>query len=138
MHTPETPPIQLSDAAIEFVREYHLATLTTLRRDGTPHVVAVGFTWDAENGIARVITNDGSQKVRNVERDPARGYVSLCQVQGPRWLTLEGPARIARDAESVADAVSRYGARYREPRVNPTRVVIEIAVTRMMGSTAVR
>ncbi|CAN5181174.1 hypothetical protein BH24ACT1_BH24ACT1_05600 [soil metagenome] len=31
-----------------FLGESHLATLTTLRADGTPHVVPVGFTFDPD------------------------------------------------------------------------------------------
>ena len=40
---------------LDFLSERHLATLTTLRPDGTPHVVAVGFTWDPEAQLIRVI-----------------------------------------------------------------------------------
>ena len=43
-----TDPAELSPAARAFLTERHLATFTTLRRDGSPHVVPVGFTWDAE------------------------------------------------------------------------------------------
>ena len=31
---------------VSFVTERHLATLTTVRRDGSPHVVAVGFSYE--------------------------------------------------------------------------------------------
>ena len=41
-------PRDLPAEALTFLAERHLATLTTLRPDGSPHVVAVGFTWDAE------------------------------------------------------------------------------------------
>ena len=41
-------------SALEFVTERRLATLTTLRPDGTPHVVPVAFTWDEDEGVARV------------------------------------------------------------------------------------
>jgi hypothetical protein len=34
----------------------------------------------------------------------------------------------------VADAVRRYGERYRQPSTNPQRVVLEIAVDRVLGS----
>ncbi|AVH23340.1 PPOX class F420-dependent oxidoreductase [Nocardia cyriacigeorgica] len=127
--------VQLSPAAVEFVTERHLATLTTLRADGTPHVVAVGFTWDAEAGIARIITNDGSVKVRNVRRS---GYAAVSQVDGIRWLTLEGPATVLDDPVSVGEAVQRYAGRYRVPRENPTRVVIAIQVQRVLSSSTLR
>lgn len=39
-----------------FLDERHLATLTTLRADGSPHVVPVGFTYDVGDGLVRVIT----------------------------------------------------------------------------------
>ena len=125
----------LTDAALEFVRERHLATLTTLRPDGTPHVVAVGFTWDEENGIARVITGGGTQKALNAERG---GYAAVSQVDGARWLTFEGPATINTDRAGVADAEQRYAVRYRQPRENPKRVVIEIRVAKILGSRRLR
>ncbi len=118
-----------------FWREYHLCTLTTLRADGTPHVIPVGVTLDAEAGIARVITSGGSRKVRNVLAAGEEGAaVAVCQVDGGRWSTLEGRAVIRRDPESVAEAVRRYAERYRQPRENPARVVIEIRVTRVLGN----
>jgi PPOX class probable F420-dependent enzyme len=129
-----TSTASLSPAALEFVTERHLATLTTLRADGTPHVVAVGFTWDPEAGIARIITNDGSVKVRNVRRS---GYAAVSQVDGIRWLTLEGPAKVLDDPDSVAEAVDRYAGRYRVPRENPTRVVIAIEVRKVLSSGTV-
>jgi PPOX class probable F420-dependent enzyme len=122
----------LSAGMLAFLAERHLATLTTLRADGSPHVVAVGVTYDAATRTARVITSGGSAKARHV-RDGQR-RVAVCQVDGRRWLTLEGTAVVRDDPESVADAVSRYAARYRQPRENPTRVVLEIAVDRILGT----
>lgn len=130
-----TTTADLSPAAVEFVTERHLATLTTLRADGTPHVVAVGFTWDADAGLVRIITDGGSVKVRNVRRS---GYAAVSQVNGPRWLTLEGPATVLTDPASVTEAEERYAARYRIPRENPTRVVIAIQVGRVLSSSSLR
>jgi uncharacterized pyridoxamine 5'-phosphate oxidase family protein len=42
-------PADLTPEMLEFLRERHLATLTTLRPDGSPHVVPVGFTYDEDN-----------------------------------------------------------------------------------------
>jgi len=126
-----TPPAELSAAALEFVTVRHLATLTTLRPDGSPHVVPVGFTWDPEALVARVITSGASRKARNAA---AGSRAVLCQVDGRHWLSFEGPARVRTDRESVADAEQRYAARYRVPRENPERVVIEVAVDRVLGN----
>lgn len=118
-----------------FFRQRHLATLTTLRADGTPHVVPVGVTFDADAGLARVITSGTSAKARHVATAGPDGTpVAVCQVDGRWWLTVEGRAVLRRDAESVAEAERRYAERYRQPRPNPARVVIEIAVTRLLGS----
>jgi PPOX class probable F420-dependent enzyme len=115
---------------LDFLAERHLATLTTLRTDGSPHVVAVGFTWDPEAHLVRVITSDGSVKVRNAERG---GRAAVCQFDGRRWLTLEGTASVSRDPADVAEAVRRYAERYRPPRENPHRVVVRLAVDRVLG-----
>lgn len=118
------------DAALAFLAERHLATLTTLRADGSPHVVAVGFSYDHPARQVRVITFAGSQKARNADRG---GRAAVCQVDGGRWLTLEGAVRLATDEADVAAAVAGYAARYRQPSERPDRVAIEIAVDRMLG-----
>jgi len=124
----------LDDSYLAFWREYHLCTLTTLRPDGSPHVVPVGATFEPETGTARVISGRTSRKVRNVLEAGAGGLrVALCQVDRARWSTLEGVAVIRDEPEVVADAVRRYTERYRPPRVNPERVVIEITVDRALG-----
>src|SRR5689334_2617986 len=107
----------LPGAVLEFLRERHLATLTTLRRDGSPHVVPVGFSYDAETRLARMITSGSSAKARRAGRHHA--VAALCQVDHARWLTLAGPIRVAGDPDAVADAVRRYADRYRAPRENP-------------------
>ncbi|MGH3449443.1 MAG: pyridoxamine 5'-phosphate oxidase family protein, partial [Haloechinothrix sp.] len=118
-----------------FWTERHLCTYTTVRPDGTAHVVPVGVTVDLEAGVARVICSRGSRKARFARDGGHNGVaVAVCQVEGRRWSTLEGRAVLRDDADSVADAEARYARRYRTPRVNPERVVLEIAVTRVLGN----
>jgi PPOX class probable F420-dependent enzyme len=124
-------PRHLPDDVEAFLQERHLATLTTLRPDGTPHVVAVGFTWDPEQTLVRVITNGTSRKVTHVRAGSPRAVVA--QVDRARWLSLEGVPVVSDDPARVADAVRRYALRYRQPGENPRRVVIEIAVDRVLG-----
>ena len=121
----------LDEATLAFLTERHLATLTNVRADGTPHVVPVGFTYEPETRLVRVITSGTSVKARLAARPGA--VAAVCQVDGRRWLTLQGPIHVERDGEAVADAVARYARRYRQPRENPQRVVLVIEVERLLG-----
>ncbi|MEW1697549.1 PPOX class F420-dependent oxidoreductase [Streptomyces sp. NPDC093249] len=121
----------------EFWRERRVCFLTTLRADGTPHVTPVGVTYDPGTRIARVITDGKNTKTRNIRAALAasrEARVAVSQVDGRRWCTLEGTAVVKDDPASVADAERRYAERYKTPRVNPDRVVIEITVTRALGT----
>lgn len=135
--------MELTPAALTFVTERRLATLTTHRPDGSAHVVPVGFTWDPEAGLARITARSTSRKVRNARlaetaAGPA-GRAVLCSFERAQWITLEGPVRVRDEPEVVADAVARYAVRYeREPREDPLRVVVEIAVDRVMSSSHLR
>jgi PPOX class probable F420-dependent enzyme len=124
------PLVPASEAFLAFWTERRLATLVTLRRDGSPHVVPVGVTLDVAAGLARVICTGGTQKARNAAE---RGVAVVSQVEGGRWSTLEGDAVVRADPDAVADAVARFALRYRQPRVNPERVVIEITVRQVLG-----
>ncbi|RDD87859.1 pyridoxamine 5'-phosphate oxidase family protein [Streptomyces parvulus] len=117
----------------EFWRERRVCFLSTPRADGSPHLVPVGVTYDHGTRTARVITGRGTTKARNVLR-AGSAVVAVGQVDGRRWSTLEGVATVREDAASVRDAEVRYAARYKQPRENPERVVIEIEVRRYLGT----
>jgi len=124
---------QLTDAGLQFVADRHLAMLSTMATDGAIHSIAVGFT--LHDGVVRIITSDGTQKVRNIERD---GRATVGQVDGARWISFVGNAVIERGRDEITLAENLYGARYRQPRPNPKRVVIRIDVGRVLGSTGLR
>lgn len=123
-------PRQLTPEVLAFLAERHLATLTTQRLDGSPHVVPVGFAFDPDTGLARVITRVGNQKAANAARG---GRAVVCQVDGGRWLALEGTVTASTDPERVAAAVAAYTTRYHPPRGDHERVAIEITVDRILG-----
>ncbi len=114
----------------EFLTERHLATLTTQRADGSPHVTAVGFTYDPVDNVVRIISWKTSTKARNAARG---GRAAVCQVDGGRWLTLEGSVRLVTDPAGVAAATAAYATRYRRPGQRDDRVAIEITVDRILG-----
>ncbi|MFC7430458.1 MULTISPECIES: pyridoxamine 5'-phosphate oxidase family protein [unclassified Agrococcus] len=119
----------------EFWAERRLCTLASPRRDGSIHLVPVGATWDATTGLVRVIASGSSVKARMLRARPGT-RVALSQVEGRWWSTVEGVATVSDDPSRVAEAVERYARRYRAPRENPERIVIEIAVDRFLGTVA--
>jgi PPOX class probable F420-dependent enzyme len=123
-------PADITPEMLTFLSEYHLASLTTMRADGSPHVVPVGFSYDADARVVRVITFASSLKYKNALRG---GRAAVSQVDGGRWLTLEGTVTGTNDPERVSLAVAGYAARYRQPGEREDRVAIEIAVDRILG-----
>ncbi|MGI9622218.1 MAG: pyridoxamine 5'-phosphate oxidase family protein [Acidimicrobiales bacterium] len=124
--------VVLSPEMQVFVEERHLATLTLVRADGHPHVTPVGFTWDQGSGLVRVITWAGAVKARLLETGPLRA--SVCQVEGGRWVTLEGSAVVTADLQRCHEGVQRYADRYSAPKDRGNdRRVIEVTVDHVMG-----
>ena len=123
-------PNDITPEMLAFLQEYHLASLTTMRADGSPHVVPVGFSYDQETQLVRIITFASSLKYKNALRG---GRAVVSQVDGGRWLTLEGTVSGTNDPQRVAAAVNGYASRYRQPGEREDRVAIEIAVDRIMG-----
>jgi hypothetical protein len=74
-------------------------------------------------------------KARNAERG---GRASVTQIDGRRWVTLEGPVRLLADESSVNEAVAAYALRYRQPKERVDRVVVEIEVDHVMCNSGLR
>jgi PPOX class probable F420-dependent enzyme len=128
--------LTLSASVESFLAEAHLATLSTMRLDGSPHVAPVRFTWDSAAGLARVMTVSSARKVGNLVANP-ESRAALCQVAGFRWVTLEGIAVVSNDQKRLTEGVWRYTRRYRAAPPNPPgRVVVEITVDRVMTLNA--
>src|SRR4029079_9280052 len=64
---------ELTDRQRRSVLKPRIATLASIRRDGSPHTSPVWFRF--QDGVFKVLVDRGSQKHRNVERDPR---VELC------------------------------------------------------------
>jgi PPOX class probable F420-dependent enzyme len=83
-----------------FLEKARIGRLATIRRDGTPHIAPVWFM--VEGDAVLILTDRGSQKHRNIERDPrvefciddeqapyhtviVRGRVTVEEPRGPAW-----------------------------------------------------
>ncbi len=130
-----TSALPSSPAFLDFWRERRICTVTTLRPDGTPHVVPMGVVLDPAAGAAWAITSGTSWKVRNIRTAGADGArFAACQVEGRHWSTVEGVVRVLDDPDSVREAEQRYAERYKVPRANPERVALRVEVTRVLGN----
>ncbi|MCW2858079.1 MAG: hypothetical protein JWR52_3694 [Marmoricola sp.] len=129
-----TTVLPTTEAFLDFWRSRHLCTVTTLRRDGTPHVVPMGVVIDRENDVAWAITSGASVKAQNLLAANGTAPIAVCCVDGRHWSTLEGTATVLVHPAAVAEAEQRYAERYKVPRENPERVALRIDVTRVLGN----
>jgi PPOX class probable F420-dependent enzyme len=91
---------RLDDRQTRFVEKPRIARLATIGRDGAPLVTPVWYA--LEDGDFLVLTDAGSQKHRNIERDPrvelcidderppyhtvlVRGRAAIEPERGPEW-----------------------------------------------------
>jgi hypothetical protein len=54
--------------------------------------------------------------------------------RGRRWLTLEGTITLSHDPADVSAAVEAYAVRYRRLELQAERIVLHLAVDRVMGT----
>jgi len=126
-------PSNLPGDVLGFLQERHVGTLTTVDPKGRLHVVAIAFTFDPADALVRMITFGTSRKARNIARAGDAARAAVGQVDGPRWLSFEGPARVVDDPDRVAKAVALHAARYKQPGENPLRVAIELTPEQVLG-----
>ncbi|ACZ30329.1 pyridoxamine 5'-phosphate oxidase-related FMN- binding protein [Xylanimonas cellulosilytica DSM 15894] len=129
--------LRLNPEQLVFVTERHLATLTTLRADGSPHVTPVAFMWDAASGTAVMTTERWSAKAVNARRrgpDGGPPRAALCQVDGGRWMTIEGVIEVDDDPAALADAAARHARRYHEVEAGDERTVLRLTADRVLAS----
>ena len=96
-----------------------LATLGTVRADGTPHLVPVKAMRVAEDLL--VLTRPETVKARNVRRT---GRASIAEHTSTLWASVEGPARVCEDEETLATARVAYLERYGRPDTWGTCVIV--------------
>ncbi|MEZ4661705.1 MAG: TIGR03618 family F420-dependent PPOX class oxidoreductase [Caldilineaceae bacterium] len=105
--TSPTPPPAF---ALSLLEGRHIATLATHRADGSIHLAAIWFLY--HDGILYFPTNSGSQKARNVARNPTASAMIDTRVPGQeQGISVSGHAAIIagqRGRDRVAQAQRRY------------------------------
>ncbi|GGY32028.1 PPOX class F420-dependent oxidoreductase [Streptomyces djakartensis] len=118
--------------------------LSTVRADGSPHVVPVWFLLDGDEVVFN--TGKDSVKGRNLARD---GRVALC-VDDDRppysFVVVRGRARLVEDLDEVRHWATRIGARYMgEERAEefgarngvPGELLVRVTVDRVLAELGV-
>jgi PPOX class probable F420-dependent enzyme len=128
----------LSERQRKFLGKPRIGRLATIRRDGAPHIAPVWFMF--EDGALLVLTDRGSQKHRNIERDPR---VEFCvdEEQPPyHTVIVRGRATVEEPrgaAWRLALAVHYLGAdggrRYVETTPAGDEVLLRIQPERVSG-----
>ncbi len=87
-----------------------IASIATIKPDGSPHVTPVWFLYD--DAAVQVAVSSTSVKARNVRSNP---QVSLSILDGgdhSRWVQVNGPAALTK--EGVSDVVRAMWRSYTE------------------------
>ena len=99
---------RLTPAQEAFLKEGHLATVATVRPDGSPHLTPVWVDSDGERVVFN--TAEGRAKPRYIRRNAVVG-VQVVDTNDPyRWISVTGPAEIVEDGarEHINELSHRY------------------------------
>ena len=131
--------------ALDVLRDRHLGTLLTQRRDGRPQVSNIIFAL-GDDGVVRISVTDGRAKTANLRRFPK---ATLHANGDSHWayVVLDGDVELssvaaAPDDETVDELVALYRALqgehadwddYRRAMVADRRLVVRLTPTHAYG-----
>jgi PPOX class probable F420-dependent enzyme len=99
---------KLSAWAEQFLREEHVAAVSTLNKDGSPFITTIWYLLE-EDGMIVMNTPRGTQKVKNLQRDPR---IAICVGDETRSVSLYGTVTISEDKDVLRRDLERLTARY--------------------------
>ena len=125
---------ELSDQQEAFLREGHIAVVTTLRGDGSPHSTVVWIDWSRRRGAAST-RPAGRAKERHLLADPRVAVTVVDSGDFHRWLTVEGRAILV--DEGADEHIDALGVRYMGPAAErisgrgEQRVIVRVSADRI-------
>jgi F420H(2)-dependent biliverdin reductase len=123
-----------SESVLAFLQQRCFASLTTTRPDGRLHAALVGFTYVPETAEAFLILRGTGVKQANLRAADGPSPVVICQVDGGKWVSLEGTLTVHDTDEMRSTALAHYRQRYGDGvAADPTRLAGVLQVTRMYG-----
>ena len=123
----------LNENQIAFLRAGHLAVVTTLRADGSPHNTVVWI--DSDGGDVVFSTARGRAKERHLLADDRVSVVTVDGDDFHRWLTVDGRATLVDEGadEHIQALAERYqgGTPVRSSGFGAGRVIVRVRPERI-------
>jgi PPOX class probable F420-dependent enzyme len=100
---------KLSEKQREFIAvNPYVATVTTLRQDGSPHNTIVWI--DAEDGVVTFNTAIGRAKERHMRENPRVAVTVVDPDDAYKWISVSGLAELT--TEGADDQIDRLAKKY--------------------------
>jgi PPOX class probable F420-dependent enzyme len=117
---------RLTDTQRRFIAENpYVATVTTLREDGSPHNTVVWV--DAEDGVVTFNTAAGRAKEEHLRKDPRIALTIVDPEDMYRWISVSGSAELT--TEGADDQIDRLAKKYLGKDKYPNRKADEQRVS---------
>ena len=119
----------LTDEERNFLdRNPFLATVTTLRTDGSPHATIVWI--DVEDGKISFNTARGRAKAKHLEHDPRASILVVDPKDPYRYVAVDGHARLTEDgADAQMDKLAeKYLGEDRYPWRDPADTRVKVLI----------
>jgi PPOX class probable F420-dependent enzyme len=121
---------KLSDKQRTFIAENpYVATVTTLRQDGSPHATVVWV--DAENGTVTFNTAVGRAKERHLRNDPRVSLTVVDPENSYLWVSVSGRAELTKDGadDQIDKLAKKYLGKDKYPWRSPDEERISVKIT---------
>jgi PPOX class probable F420-dependent enzyme len=120
---------KLTDKQREFLQQPFVATVTTLREDGSPQSTVVWL--DVDDGGVSFNTALGRAKPKHLEHDP-RASVLVVDPKDPyKWVSVDGRAEITTEGadEQIDKLAKKYLGKDEYPWRNPEETRVKVRIT---------
>lgn len=121
---------KLSDKQRTFIAENpYVATVTTLRQDGSPHTTVVWV--DTENGTVTFNTAVGRAKERHLRDDPRVSLTVVDPQNAYQWVSVSGRAELTKDGadDQIDKLAKKYLGKDRYPWRSADEQRISVKIT---------
>jgi PPOX class probable F420-dependent enzyme len=120
---------KLTDKQREFLQQPFVATVTTLREDGSPQSTVVWL--DVDDGGVSFNTALGRAKPKHLERDPRASVLVVDPTDPYKWVSIDGRVEITTEGadEHIDKLAKKYLGKDEYPWRNPEETRVRVRIT---------